>query len=234
MKLETHGGEHISSVCQKAVQMADGHKEPVEFTFNDTVVVVQPGENAEAVEQRWGKDREEAYQKYINSQEYKDAEAKRDKEYADKCAVVMVEKAQTEAELRETGDPWPYTEKQLGEYVASLVNRSHDYGTCVYAMTLAAQAAFNYVAHKLGVTGFQASCADLSFLRRSRHIKGPFMIIMAEDALYPQSDPYEKLREALNKWAPWLKEEAKRKLVEANGQAAPRVLDFWKQLAGSK
>jgi len=76
---------------------------------------------------------------------------------------------------------------------------------------------------KLGVTGFQSSCADLSFLRRSRHIEGPFMIMMAENALYPQTDPREKLDEALTEWKPWLKEQAEKNFKTQ----ATRIQTFW-------
>ena len=140
-----------------------------------------------------------------------------------------MEKAQTEAEMREAKDPWPYTREQLLQYIDSLTERSHDYGTCVYALSLGALAAFNYVAHKLGVTGFQSSCADLDFLRRNRSLKGPFILLKAEDALYPQYDLREKLDEALNEWKPWLAEEAEKLL--ASGTAHPAVLAHWKNLA---
>lgn len=74
----------------------------------------------------------------------------------------------TEEEMAETKAPTPGSIEELGEYVQGLVDRPHSYGTCVYAMSLAAVAAFNYVARELGVTGFQASCADLDILRQTR------------------------------------------------------------------
>jgi hypothetical protein len=98
----------------------------------------------------------------------------------------MKETAQTEREMRETENPWPKSKKELHEYIDSLVDREHDYGTCCYAMSLAALAAFNYVAHTLGCTGFQASCADLNFIGRTRHMKHGFRIIDYENLLYPQ------------------------------------------------
>jgi hypothetical protein len=66
----------------------------------------------------------------------------------------------TEAEMRDSEAPTHGTVEELAAYVRVLVERPHDYGTCVYAMSLAATAAFNFVAHKLGVTMFQASWGD--------------------------------------------------------------------------
>jgi hypothetical protein len=150
----------------------------------------------------------------------------------------MKETAQTEEEMREAKEPWPYTIKQLAEYIDSLVYRQHrkcrnrQHRKCrnLYAMSLAAVAAFNYVARELGTTGFQSSCADLDIIRRTRHIDGPFMLIKAEDALYPQYDLHGKLTETIVSWHPWLADEAKKKL--ANGdKAAPTVKDHWEKLS---
>jgi hypothetical protein len=231
MKLETFAGNHISEVCKQAVELAV--LEDVTFTFNDTEVVARPGETAEQVEARWHTDFVAAAVRYRNSQEYKDAEAKRAREHAARIAAHLVETAQSEAEMREAKTPWPYTMEQLIEYVRSVTERQHDYGTCCYAMSLAASAAFNYVAHQLGVTGFQSSCADLDFIRRSRCLHGPFMIIKAQDFLYPQYDPRGKLEEAAADWAGWFKEEAAKKLAEGF-DAHPDVLAHWKKLAGGR
>jgi len=97
---------------------------------------------------------------------------------------------------------------------------------------MAATAAFYYVAHQLGVTGFQSSCADMDILRRTRSIKGPWMILKAEDALYPQYDLKAKLSEMLEsgETRQWLKEEATKKLAE-NAGAHPNVIAHWKKLA---
>lgn len=146
----------------------------------------------------------------------------------------LVETAKTEAEMREAKVPYPETIEQLSEYVESVVRREHDYGTAAYAMSLAATAAFNYVAHVLGTTGFQANCADLDVLRRTRLIKGPLMIIKGEDALYPQYDLTGRLRKALDDWKPWLKEQAADKLKENECdeiKADPAVIAHWKYLA---
>ena len=227
---EVLAGTHIKDICAKAITLADVSKKSVHFKFNDTDVTVQPGELVDNVVTRWDTDREAAYQTLINSDEYKQRQAQCEAD--DKAAreAHMTESAQTEAEMREAKVPWPKTKEQLVEYIESLVNRQHDYGTCVYAMSMAAEAAFNYVSGKEGCTGFQASCADLDIIRRTRNIKGPFMLIKGEDALYPQYDLQERLAESMEKWKPWLKEQAVKRLADT-GHAHPNVIAHWKKLA---
>lgn len=98
----------------------------------------------------------------------------------------------TEHQLREEEVITPKSVKELTKYINDLVKQKHDYGTCVYAMSMAATAAFNYVSSELGVSGFQASCADLDFIRRSRGIKGPFMIVDLYDELYESGRTVQK------------------------------------------
>lgn len=93
----------------------------------------------------------------------------------------------TEEQMRAADGPWPRTQAELDALVEVLANRSHDYGTCVYAMSVAATAAFHFIAHKIGVTGFQASCADLDVLRRTRGMKHGFRVLDYHDLLYPQT-----------------------------------------------
>jgi hypothetical protein len=139
--------------------------------------------------------------------------------------------AKTEQEMCDTEAPWPETAAELMEYVESLTERGHDYGTCCYAMSLAATAAFQHVAKKLGVTGFQASCADLDVLRRTRGINGPFILLKAEDMLYPQYDLQQKLRDAMNEWGEWAAKEAQKRLEEHGDFTHPDVLARWEWLA---
>jgi len=142
----------------------------------------------------------------------------------------MKESAKTEKEMREVEEPWPKSKEELYEYIDSLVYREHDYGTCCYAMSLAAVATFNYVAGALGVTGFQASCADLDILRRTRSMNGPFIILKAEDMVYPQYDLPERLQEFMRDSASWVKKEAEKKLAEGSEFVHPNVLSHWKEL----
>lgn len=145
--------------------------------------------------------------------------------------IMKISKEATEQELRALKVEWPNTQKELLETISNLVDRNHDYGTCVYAMSIAAISAFYYVAHKLGTTGFQASCADLDIIRRSRHMEGPFMIVDGNKMLYPQYNLVEKLEEAIKAWKPWAKEQAEKLLKESGGHAHPNVIAHWKKLA---
>lgn len=92
----------------------------------------------------------------------------------------------TEKELREGKTPRCDTLTDLVDFIRIMENRPHDYGTCCYAMSMCAEAAFNYIADKLGVTGFQASCADMDLIRRTRGLKFGFKIVDYSKLLYPQ------------------------------------------------
>lgn len=139
-------------------------------------------------------------------------------------------KKMTEQEMRDTEVPSANTIGELSDYIESIVQQEHDYGTCVYAMSMAATAAFNYVARRLGVTGFQASCADLDVLRRTRRIKGPFMVVNSDKMLYPQYSIERDVREAMNEWMPWAADEARKLLDERSENASPKVIKHWKML----
>lgn len=140
----------------------------------------------------------------------------------------------TEKEMREADVPTPKTNDELAEYIRSLTDREHDYGTAVYAASMAAVAAFYYIAGRLGLTGFQASCADLDIIRRTRRMNGPFMLVRGEDMLYPQYSIESKVREAQNEWLPWAREQARKKLAEPLVHVHPNVVRRWRELAGTK
>lgn len=147
-----------------------------------------------------------------------------------------------EIAMRAFKAPTPDTSAELAKLADELVDREHEYGTCVYAMSILAEAAFRFVARRLGVTGFQASCADMDILRRTRGWKGPAMILDGENALYPQYD----LRESVNKWLTdpdmiqWLADEARKLIAERSGpdgfpgQVHPDVRAHWERLAAAK
>lgn len=230
---DSFAGTHIGSVAKKAVELLATYGErdvEISFSFNDTMAFARKGDTPDAVVSRWESDMHAAHEAMINSPEYKEREGQRAEAEQREREAVMVETATTESEMRNSKVPWPKTEKQLTEYIGSLVNRSHDYGTAVYAISMAATAAFHYASGQQGCTGFQASCADLDVLRRTRGIEGPFLFIKAEDALYPQYDLPGKLTESMEKWKPWLKEEAAKKLANSTG-AHPNVINHWKSLA---
>lgn len=139
----------------------------------------------------------------------------------------------TEQELRDADVPWPKSLTELEAIIMDLRNRKHDYGTYVYAMSIAATAAFYYMAHSLGVTGFQASCADMDVLRRTRDMKHGFRIVNFEELLYPQySDKLRITPESLladKDTGKGVAEAAKQKLAEATN-AHPDVVRHWRYL----
>ena len=139
-----------------------------------------------------------------------------------------------EADLRATRVETPDSPEQLLAVIEQLVKREHDYGTAVYAMSMAAVAAYEYVARQLGVTGFQASCADMDIIRRNRRLDGPFMLVNGDHALYPQYNIREKVESFLRDIRPWLGEQARVKLAEQEtitiGHAHPDVVNHWKAL----
>lgn len=230
---DAFAGSHISSVCEKAAALAQNSGKSVHFVFNDTHVTAQPGESKETLQSRWETDMEAAAKAYREHPDRKKEAADHKRKDKESRAVHMVETAKTETEMREAKVPWPLTKKQLMDYIESLANRTdHDYGTCVYAVSMAATATFYYMAGVLGITGFQSGCADFDILRRTRHMDGPFILLKGEDALYPQYDLPNRLAEAMEKWKPWLKEQAEIKLREANFHTHEDVIAHWKKLAG--
>lgn len=140
-------------------------------------------------------------------------------------------KKMTEQELRSAEAPHPKSKQELIAYIESMSKNGDDYGTAVYAMSLAAVATFNYMGRVMGVTGFQASCADLDFLRRTRGYKHGFKIIDYDKLLYPQYwnsrefPSYQNLLE--DREIAMVIKEAATKLLEKNGTAHQRVRNHW-------
>lgn len=140
----------------------------------------------------------------------------------------------TESELRELPAPKCTTAAELAAFVESMASRPHDYGTCVYAMSLCAEAAFRFIADRLGVTGFQASCADMDFIKRTRGLNHGFQLLDYSKLLYPQFDsdmritPETLLSEPLLRKR--IRDEAKKNLAEKS-VAHEHVVAHWRKLA---
>jgi len=141
------------------------------------------------------------------------------------------------SEKPEGAVPWPKTEDELLAYVRQMIawpdgasEPGEGYGRCVYSMAYAAAAAFNYVAHVLGTTGFQASAAQLEFLSESRGMKHGFMIADANKLLYPQYDLEGDVLKWIGETRPRLATAARELLTKANG-AHPEVLAHWERIA---
>lgn len=227
-RLETFGGNHIRDCVAKAVALAIKSGESVEFAFNDKTYRAEPTDTYETAKVR----AETVLGHPILTADEESEQARRSLEEtaARQAADIAAAQVPTEKELQAADVPWPKTAQELSDYIAKLVDRPHDYGTCVYAMSMAAVAAYHYVAHELGTTGFQASCADLDIVRRTRHIKGPFMLIDLEQALYPQYNLREKLDEFLAEQRAWLADEARKRLAENDRLVHPDVRRHWESL----
>ena len=135
-----------------------------------------------------------------------------------------------ESTMREMAAPKPKTLQELVDVIEGMGNmEDHDYGTTVYAVSVAATAAFNYMAAHMGMSGFQASIADMDVIRRTRHMRGPFILLDGNELLFPQYDTLKEVREWMESCKPWLKEEATRLLSEDG--AVDRVREHWRKLA---
>lgn len=141
----------------------------------------------------------------------------------------------TEKEMKEYKVGFPQTEEELLTIIKKVVGQDHDYGTCVYAMSIAAQAAFNYVSYKLGTTGFQTSLADLDFLKRTRGMEHGFKILNFTHLLYPQYQeefritPEQLITNNINH----LGKIAKEKLIESEKgdyPVSPNVTAHWSMI----
>ena len=138
----------------------------------------------------------------------------------------------TEKEMRESDVPWFDTWEKLTVYVDRLINREHDYGTCVYAVSMASVAMFRYVAGNMGITGFQASCADMDIVKRIRHIDIGFRLFDYDDLMYPMSkDKVPTWEQMIESNKEVLAKKAKEKLAEFK-DAHPAVKAHWEYLAG--
>lgn len=146
-----------------------------------------------------------------------------------KCAPAFP----SEQEMRDAEVPWVKTEEELIAYIRSLVDRPHDYGTSAYAMSLAAVAAFHYMAHKVGASGFQAGWADMDFIRRTRHLKSGFRLVVYEKLLYPQycnTESFPSRADLEREHKDELRRLAKEKLAEGYS-VHPEVKARWEELA---
>lgn len=148
------------------------------------------------------------------------------------------EELKLELELRDHKPPRFENLDELKAYIADLESKEHSYGSCVYAMSLAAVAAFNYMAGALGVTGFQAGCADMDIIKRTRNMNSGFRILNYENLLYPQyldSEHFPSIADLManNDLRKRLKETATEKLKEFP-EAHPNVIAHWEKLSQLK
>lgn len=127
--------------------------------------------------------------------------------------------------------PWPKSKEELSKYIDELLEKDHDYNTSAEAMSLAAQAAFNFIAHEMGCTGFQASWAQMAFIRDMRNMELPFTIVDSHEMLFPQYDPQKKVDEFFKNAKPAVARKAKERLEESGGNVHPEVEAHWRNLS---
>lgn len=230
MTLENLAGEHIYDILQKAVALAQMHQEDVTFDFNGTIIEVLPTDSFEHAKAH--AEKELGIKIQSREEDAKEAGERLEQMKQKQKKAISDSGAMTEQQMHDAEVIWPKTKEELIQYIDSLVNRPHDYGTCIYAMSMAAVAAFYYVSGQLDVTGFQASCADMDILRRTRNFKWG-KILNYENLLYPQycNDPEEfpSAQFLIEQNKEELSKRAKEKL--ADGTLNDAVKNHWEYLA---
>jgi hypothetical protein len=225
--IETEAGDFLYDVLADAVDEAPAH-----FEFNGWRFETRVGESLRSARERFHQEHGVRVRTHKEAQE----DARKNVEEIERNGkeAIAAAGAMTEAEMRDAEVPSLKTPEELLAYIAGLVERPHDYGTCVHAMSMAAVAAYNFVAHKLGVTGFQASCADMDILRRTRGLTMGRVLDYGH-LLYPQYCDDEHFPSAKSllrdpKIAAELKVRAEKKLAESPEAAGP-VVEHWRKLA---
>lgn len=142
-----------------------------------------------------------------------------------------------------TGKLWPKTEEELLELISTFTKYTSSdpgdgYQQSADAMWKAAVAAFNFASSEVGATGYQASWAALKFYQEAMNVKGPFIILKVEDALFPQYDLVGKLEKFLEEQRDYLREKARESLAESaendHKYVHPNVLAHWEKLAADE
>lgn len=235
-EIEAEPGQHIKQVAERLAEAA--RTEDVFTTFNGLCLTATKGSSPESILAEYDRlcdlqqqeyELPENVEKRRQKQEHLDAEKRQ--QFDEFVAVLSTGDEKT---LRELRVPFPSDADDLIRVYAALSERPHDYGTCVYAMSIVAETAFNLMSSKLGCTGFQAGCADFDFIKRTRDIKGPFALIDADKMLYPQYDLRADVEKYLEGWKEWAAAEAQKKIshIGLDGMnPSPSVRKHWENLA---
>jgi Cu2+-containing amine oxidase len=160
-------GDHIADTAGHAVQTAIVLGRSVTLCHNDHQILVYPDATIDGVINAVYECCRRAARKYAESPEGKAAAAEQAREQAEQEAREAAGPVHDREAMIKSAVPWPATAKELEETIAGYVNGTHTYDTAALAMSLAATAAFNYVAKVLGTTGFQAGCAVADFKHRN-------------------------------------------------------------------
>lgn len=129
---------------------------------------------------------------------------------------------------------WPKDLEGFLNYVKQIEEQPHDYNSIADALADATVAFFNYFASKHGMTGFQASWAGLQFLRKSRGMEHPFMIVDGGKLLYPQYDLHRDLEKFIEETKSQLADVALENLKSVDSYTHDNVVRHWEYLASLK
>jgi hypothetical protein len=160
-------GDPIADTALRAIRTAQVLGYSVTLSFNQHLIEVHPSSTVEEVLARHSALCSEACKTFWESPEGKAAAAEQAREQAEQEAREAAGPVHDREAMLKAEVPWPATAKELEETIAGYVNGKHTYDTAALAMSLAATAAFNYVAKVLGTTGFQAGYAAADFKRRN-------------------------------------------------------------------
>ncbi|WP_144509847.1 hypothetical protein [Bacillus sp. FJAT-22090] len=116
-------------------------------------------------------------------------------------------------------------------YLTELEEQTHGYNSIADALTLSTVAFFNYFASKHGMTGFQASWSGLQFIKTTRNIDAPFMIVDSSKLLYPQYDLEKDVHEFLENSKKELAAKARENLKDVDKHTNSKVIERWKEIA---
>jgi len=144
----------------------------------------------------------------------------------------------TETELQNYEVPRIESLDDLKKFITEMEQNGQSYDTAPYAVALASYATFLYMAGRLGISGFQASWADMQFLKRTRNMKDGFRILDYSELLYPQYE--DKFNLTMDKLIGENIEHLKSKAIElleknknddGTYSAHEEVVTHWKRIA---
>ena len=144
----------------------------------------------------------------------------------------------TETELQNYEVPRIESIDDLKKFITTMEQNGQSYDTAPYAVALASYATFMYMAGRLGISGFQASWADMQFLKRTRNMKDGFRILDYSELFYPQYE--DKFNLSMDKLIEenieYLRPKAielleKNKNDDGSYSAHEEVVKHWKRIA---
>lgn len=127
----------------------------------------------------------------------------------------------------------PETLEDFIKMVEAVEGSHHTYETIADSLTDLTVAFFNYFASKHGMTGWQASWAQLQFIKKTRNMEAPFMIVDSSKLLYPQYDILVDVERFLEESKPELAKIAQERLDELKDDdlISLNVLERWKEIS---